>query len=413
MKAEELTAAIAVIGTELTLGRSSESNSEYLGRWFSKNGYQVRLVSKLPDDARIVARELQHLACFSDVVLITGGLGATHDDITRDALADFLGKPLKLNKSLESVIAPLAPPEADFNNFIKQAYLPEGAAFIEASSGTAPGIVAAYDGKVVYALPGVPSEMKAMLDEVAKDLKSRFGLQSGTISRLVKVAGAPEPVVAELIDPIIKRYPQLIINILAGIEDIKVTVIAEAGLQDKIDMAVAGLKERLGRYAYGGENDTISSVVGGLLLQRRLTVGTAESLTAGQISGRISATAGSSRYFKGGIAAYDNSVKEDLLKVSREMISVKGAVSSEVAAAMAEGARKALKVDIGLSVTGIAGPDGGTAGKPVGLVFAGIAHKGGTEVKELMFKGDRRSIQCKTAVAALNMLRLHLLDGFA
>ncbi|MDP1809110.1 MAG: CinA family nicotinamide mononucleotide deamidase-related protein [Actinomycetota bacterium] len=406
-------AAIAAIGTELTLGQSSESNSEYLGRWLGQMGYPVRIVLKLPDDAGLVTEELRHIVHSADLILITGGLGATHDDITRDALAALLEKPLLPNSSLKARIGRMAPPGADYKSFIKQAYLPKGAGFLEATAGTAPGIVAEYNDKVIYALPGVPSEMKAMLEEVAQDLTGRFGRQPGIVVKGLKIIGVSEPVVAGQIDPVIKRYPQLTVNILAKLGEIKLTVMGEEGLEVVIDQAVGELADRLGGAAYGGDQDTISSVVGRLLVERRMKIAVAESLTAGLIASQIAETAGSSHYLIGGIVAYDNAAKESLLSVSHETIANKGAVSYEVASAMAEGVRSALRTDLGLSVTGIAGPGGGSPDKPVGLVFVGLAHQKGTEVKELALKGDRRSIQRKTAAAALNVLRLFLLKESA
>lgn len=402
-------AAILVIGTELTLGQSSESNSEYLGRWLGLMGYPVRIVCKLPDDARLVSEEIRHVLGSADFVLITGGLGATHDDITRDALADLLGKPLLLERSLEDRIGRMVPPGADYDSFIKQAYLPEGATWLEAASGTAPGIVAEYDDKVIYALPGVPSEMKGMLEEVAQDLTGRFGRQPAIVAKGLKVVGVSEPVVAGQIDPVIKRHPELTVNILAKPGEIKLTVIGEEGLENTIDEALRELADKLGDNVYGRDKETISSVVGRLLVERRLKIGVAESLTAGLIASWIAETPGSSRYLLGGIVAYSNSAKESLLNVSHETIAGKGAVSRETAAAMAEGARSALQAQIGLSVTGVAGPGGGSSDKPVGLVFVGLAHQEGVEVTELALTGDRLAIQRKTAMAALNALRMFLL----
>lgn len=404
-------AAIVVIGTELTLGRSSESNSEYLGRRLGRMGYPVRIVLKLPDDARLVTDELKYLLRSVDLVLITGGLGSTHDDITREALADLLAKPLLLNSTLESDLRPMTPEGADYERFIKQAYLPEGAGFIKAASGTAAGIIAEYRGKVIYALPGVPREMKAMLESVAQDLTGRFGRQPGLISKCLNIIGVSEPIVASLIDPVIGKYGQLTINILAKPEEIKLSVMGEEGQEAMIDQAVIEFRDKLGSDVYGTDGDTISSVIGGLLVERRLTIGVAESLTAGLIASRIAETAGSSRYLRGGIVAYDNTVKESLLKVSPETIAAGGAVSREVAAEMAEGVKSALGADVGLSVTGVAGPTGGSADKPVGMVFVGLAHEGETKVRELALKGDRLSIQSKTASMALNALRLFLLKG--
>lgn len=408
MSLERPIAAIVAIGTELTLGRSTESNSEFLGRWLSRRGYNVRLALKLPDDIELIADETRRLTDMVDILLLTGGLGSTHDDVTREALVKMTGGSLVLNGPLEAAIERLAPAGIDRTRFMRQACLFEGARSIGPFTGTAPGLIVDYRGKVIYALPGVPGEMKSMLDDVAIDLDRRFGRLNEIATITVNATGAPEPVIASLIDPVIDGYPQIQVNILANPEIISITLIADESAKELLDEVVRKLREKLGNFFIGIDEETMSTVIGRLLKDRRLTLSVAESITAGQIGTLIARNAGSSSYFAGGILAYNNDVKERLLGVSPEILAGKGAVSAETALAMALGARKALKTDIGLSVTGIAGPTGATATKPIGLVYIGLATRDIQEVKELRLRGDRRLVQERAALRALNLLRLYL-----
>ena len=408
MNAAPPRAAIAVVGTELALGQSTDSNSEYLGRWLTRLGFKVRLVLKLPDDERLVAEEIVHALDRADLLILTGGLGTTHDDVTREGLSRAIEKPLRLDEELRRTVAALRPAGVDEAAFMRQAYLPEGARPIGPITGTAPGIALEHQGKAVYALPGVPAEMKAMLAAVGDDLKARFGRLSGAVVRRIGVIGAPEPVVAALINPVIEGNPGITFNILAKPEEIKLTLIAPAGAEDRMEGAKGELLARLGDLVYSPEGASLSEVVGGLLIKAGLTIGVAESITAGQIAALIAATPGSSRYLMGGIIAYDNRIKEQLLNVAHEALSQNGAVSEAVAAQMAGGVRDALGVDVGLAVTGIAGPAGAAPQKPVGLVYAGVADNRNIEVKELRLTGDRLLIQQRTAIAALNLARLFL-----
>ena len=401
-------AAIVVIGTELTLGRSRESNSEFLGRWLSRHGYDVRLALKLPDEIETITDEIMHLVDVVDILLLTGGLGATHDDLTREALARVTGGSLVLNGPLEAAIKSLAPAGIDSGRFMRQACLFEGARSIGPFTGTAPGLIVDYRGKVIYALPGVPGEMKSMLDDVAVDLDRRFGRLNEMVMRTVVATGAPEPVIASIIEPVIVDYPQIQVNILAKPEIISITLIADERANELLSEAVRRLKEELGDFFVGVDEETMSAVIGRLLNERRLTLSVAESITAGQIGALIAQNSGSSSYFAGGILAYGNDIKERLLGISPEILATKGAVSPETALEMAHGARKALNTDIGLSVTGIAGPTGATATKPVGLVYVGLAAREHQEVKELRLRGVRQLIQERAALRALDLLRLYL-----
>ncbi|MCK4267829.1 MAG: nicotinamide-nucleotide amidohydrolase family protein, partial [Actinomycetia bacterium] len=306
----------------------------------------------------------------------------------------------------------LIPPGADRGAFMRQAYLPEGASWLGPVKGSAPGIAVELKGTIVYALPGVPAEMTAMLERISSDLQHRFGATSGTAMRKVKLKGLSEPEASRLVDPIITSYQHLTFNILASSKDIVITIISQddnVGRQD-LDKAVEAVIDCLGGSVYGFDDQTLSRVVGELLSEKGLSLGIAESLTGGRIAAEITATPGSSKYFAGAVVAYENEIKHELLEVSDKTLMEKGAVSSETALEMARGVRDSLGVDVGLSSTGISGPEGGSTDKPIGLVFIAVSDKHRETVREFRFGGDRDAIQNNSAFTALNMLRLFLSD---
>jgi nicotinamide-nucleotide amidase len=407
-------AAIVVIGTELTLGRSSETNSEILGRWLTERGYEVLLVLKLPDDKRVISAELRRVAGLVRVIIATGGLGPTHDDLTREALAMLLDKPLIPIESFKERLERAVPTGADRSNFLKQASRPEGTRPIEAELGTAPGIAADFGGAAIYALPGVPQEMESMLHYVAADLTERVGEFPGFAVARLGVAGVSEPALAGLMKPVIEAHDEIFFNILSKPQGITVTLITltEAGRsRERLDQAVSRLHALLGHHVYAQGEESLPSVVGKALTSAGATLGVAESLTGGRLGQLITSIPGSARYFRGGVTAYHNDVKQRLLGVPPATLAEKGAVSPETALAMAEGAARATGADMGLSLTGIAGPDGGTAEKPVGLVYIGLYGPRRPQVLRFLFHGDRTAVQEKAAFTALNGLRLYLQEA--
>jgi nicotinamide-nucleotide amidase len=400
-------AAVIVVGTELTQGFSRESNSVQLGRWLSERGLRVVSAQKLPDDIGTVASAVRAYAGTVDVLIITGGLGSTHDDITREALAEAIAAPLEKDERAYEVIAARVPANADKDSFLRQAYLPRGTAAIMPEAGTAPGIAAELNGMLIFSLPGVPREMESMLGFVDGELR-RHG-RTNAPPRVVRarLTGRTEPEVARLIGPVLDAYPQLTVNILAKPEEISLTLISYEDLESAFDE----IKSLLGDCVFSDKGESLAEVVGQLLLERELTVGTAESLTAGEIGALLASVPGASRYLTGGIIAYENKIKTELLGVAPEILENAGAVSAETAAAMAEGARLALGCDIGLAVTGIAGPSGGTKEKPVGLVYTGLAVNGSVITERAIYEGERETVQRKTAFHALDLLRRFLIGA--
>jgi nicotinamide-nucleotide amidase len=403
-------AAIVVIGTELTLGRSTETNSEFLGRWLSERGYEVLFVLKVPDDTELIAGELRRLADLVRVVIATGGLGPTHDDLTREALALLLDRPLVPIEPLKTDFERAMPAGADAANWLKQASRPQGSRSIEAHLGTAPGVAADFRGATIYALPGVPQEMEAMLEYVGRDLNERFGRLPGLAAAKLRLTGISEPVVAGLIKPLIDAHDEVFFNILSKPQGITLTLIIlnESDALDRLDGIVAQLRALLGDHVYALGEETLPEVVGKALLSARLTLGVAESLTGGRLGQLITSIPGSARYFRGGVTAYHDEVKQHLLAVSPETLAREGAVSAETAVEMAGGVVSATGADLGLSLTGIAGPQGGTAEKPIGLVYVGLSGGGKSRALKFRFHGDRAAVQEKAAFAALSGLRLYL-----
>lgn len=413
MSDHEHAVVIAVIGTELVIGQSRDHNSEYIADWLRKRGYQTRYVIKLPDDIEIIADEIKSALKQADILIITGGLGSTHDDITREALSKAFSRPLVLDEELSENILSRAPAGADPAVFIRQALKPEGSNWLGPTESGAPSMAISHNGKRLYSLPGVPSEMRGMLAYVADDLRDHFKDPPGRLVRKLKFVGLTEPAAANLIEPVIGACPETTFNILTQPQDIKLTLIGkdtEDG-REQMNAAVDRLIASLGDHVYALDDETLSGVVGGLLKENKERLAVAESITAGLIASEITATSGSSQYFLGGIVAYDNSAKAKLLNVSVETLERTGAVSRETALEMASGVREAFESDIGLSVTGIAGPTGGTPQKDIGLVYVGLSTKQTEDGREFQFSGNRREIQLKTAYTALNMLRLQLMGS--
>ncbi len=407
------TVVIAVIGTELVIGQSRDHNSEYIADWLRTLGYETRFVIKLPDNIEIIASEIRNAFDHADILIVTGGLGSTHDDITREALAKAFDRPLVLDEELSERIIRRAPAGADTDAFIRQALKPEGSRWLGQTDGVAPSMAINLDKKILYSLPGVPSEMRVVLEHVAEDMRVHFTHPHGSLLRKLKIVGLTEPAAANLIKPVISACTETTFNILTQPQDIKITLIGkdtEEGLE-QMNAALERLTASLGDHVYALDDETLSGVIGKLLNESAERIAVAESITAGLIASEITATSGSSQYFLGGIVAYDNSAKEKLLNVSSETLEKTGAVSQETALEMARGARDAFGADIGLSVTGIAGPTGATPQKAIGLVYVGLSTKQAEISFKFQFRGSRREIQIKTVYAALNKLRLHLLGS--
>ncbi|MBI2300876.1 MAG: competence/damage-inducible protein A [Armatimonadetes bacterium] len=405
-------AEIVSVGTELLLGNIVDTNAAYLARRLSVFGVDVFHHSTVGDNLERCAETIRQALARADAVLVTGGIGPTPDDATRGAVARALGVELERRADLVARIDERyrgfgrTPTEAAY----KQAEIPAGAEAIPNPTGTAPGILASRDGKTLYAMPGVPSEMLRMTEEsVLPDLRRRYGLDTGLFPRVLRTRGIGESDLATQLDDLLVhgRNPTVATYVKTGEVEVRVTARAADvhAAEALIAPVEAVIRERVGQYVFGVDDEGYEQILGRLLRERGLTIATAESCTGGQIGDRITSVAGSSAYYRGGVVAYSNELKRALLGVPDELLTEHGAVSEACARAMAEGAAERLGADLALAATGIAGPDGGTPGKPVGLVYIAVCdHRAGeTAAMEARFRGDRAMVKERTALAALEL----------
>lgn len=403
---------VVTIGTELLLGQTVDTNAAELGRALSGAGVEVvrhLSVSDRPDTIRAAVAEALERTGF---VITTGGLGPTRDDMTKREVSGLFGKALILDetvlRSLEERFRRLGRPMPAVNR--TQAEVPEGATVLPNPRGTAPGLwVEDRRGRVVIMLPGVPSEMRGLLaDEVLPRLAAR-GTGVVVRSRTVRTTGVAESALAERVGPIEDDIAPLTLAYLPSTDGVELRVTAWGLLADEADRrlaaATAQLRARAGEDCYGEDGTDLAAVVLDQLRARHARLVVAESCTGGLLSGRITAVPGASNVFIGGVVAYDNVVKSGTLDVSPELLDKHGAVSEHVVRAMAEGVQRQFAVEASLAITGIAGPTGGTAEKPVGTVW--LAARLGSESRALkrIFPGDRGEIRARAAQAALDLLR--------
>lgn len=409
MKAE-----ILAVGTELLMGQISNTNAQYISSKLPDAGVGVFYHSVVGDNPERLKDSLKLALERCDVVITTGGLGPTQDDLTKETIAEAFGKKLVLHQeSLEKMKAYFKKlgREMTVNNE-KQAYMPEGCIILKNNNGTAPGCIMEQGGKAVVMLPGPPSEMKPMFDELVMPYFKEKNPDS-IESKFLRIFGIGESALETKIMDLIDGQTNPTIATYASDGEVTVRVSAkvdrggnaEAVLQPVVDE----IRKRVGAALYSEENEPLYSVAANLLLKNGMTLATAESCTGGLISQTLTNIPGISRVFMGGAVTYSNDAKEEYLGVKRDTLVNYGAVSRETAGEMAEGARKRLKTHIGVSITGIAGPDGGTAEKPVGLVYIGLSSVEGTITKELRLSGSRNRIRAITALNVFDMVRRHVL----
>ncbi len=407
--------AIVSLGTELVTGQTVDTNASWLGGALTGLGAHVRGVTVLPDVLDPIVDALREATAMADLVVVTGGLGPTADDLTRIAIATLLNADLVLDEPslahIRTLFADRGRTMPESNHV--QAMIPAGAAAIPNPIGTAPGIRAKAGRATLVAMPGVPGEMRAMFDASVRPLiAARAG---ATVHRRIHTFGLTESDLGERIADLMTRGRNPDVGTAAKSATITVRLHAhgadEAEARARADADVATIRSRLGLHVVGVDDETLPVAVGRLLVQRGETLATAESCTGGWIAKRIVDVPGSSVWFTHGYVTYADSAKRDLLGVRSETLNAHGAVSAETVVEMAEGARTRSGADWAIAVSGIAGPGGGTDEKPVGLVHFGFAHAGGTFVHERRWGHtlSRTEIRSRTAWAALNWLRLALL----
>ncbi len=405
---------IVTIGTELLLGHLVDTNSAHIASKLADSGVDVYAKHSVGDNTARLAAMLEGALERADGVVTTGGLGPTVDDLTKEAVAVAVGTTLELHEpsvvAIEARFAALGRPGAIAENNRRQAILPKGCIVMENPHGTAPGFIALRaDGRFVACMPGVPSEMKPMLAEKFLPwLVANRELDSAIYTRTLHTVGIGESVVDDRIAPLFRELENPKIAVLAHTFRVDVKIMAKAVDRATADALIApveaDLRERIGEGIFGIDDETLEGALLARLASRGSTLATAESITGGAIADAIVRVPGASKTFRGGIVAYDNAVKTSLLDVDEALLREHGAVSEEVAIAMARGACVRVGADVGIATTGIAGPSGATDDKPVGLVYIAVAGRdGASTVRRITFPGTRDDVRRRATVVALNL----------
>jgi len=402
-------ASIVSVGNEILSGQTVDTNAAHLSAVLLLIGVPVVSSYAVRDEIDAIVRGLNLASADADVILTTGGLGPTDDDLTRQALAKFLGVELELQDERDTRFAGRDRQMPERNKI--QAYIPAGAKAL-ANIGTAPGIMAESEGKLFFALPGVPMEMKRMFEESVRPELERFAGGQAVVVKKLKCFGAGESTIAELLGTMMQRGRNPLINCTVSSGIITLHIIATADDKEKAEQMAKKdeklLQSTLGELIYGVRDQSLAEVVGEKLAQRGKTIAVAESCTGGLLAKLLTDNPGSSKYFTYGWITYSNEAKTSELGVPAELIQEYGAVSEQVARAMAIGARKKAGTDYAISITGIAGPAGGTEQKPVGLVYISVDSENGCDTKRCFFYHGRQFIRLRAAQTVLNILRLKL-----
>lgn len=407
-------AEIISVGTELLLGHIVNTNAAYLSKKLALLGIDLYYQTTIGDNPARLASQLKQAFSRSDIVFTTGGLGPTVDDITLSSICSATFKELVFNKKIEKCIArhfrkrglKKMPKDA-----ARQAYIPSGARWFENNVGTAPGILIEHGEKIIFALPGPPRELIPIFKKNVIPYLKKKGLAGKWIikTKTIKTVGLVEAEVNKIVKDLLSVGPATTLGIYVhlGEVDLKITSKAKDGktAEREIKKLEKKIRKRLGKYIYGVDSESLEYVVGKMLAKNRKTLAIAESCTGGLIANRITNVSGSSKYFKMGIVAYSNEAKVNLLGVSKDKIKKYGAVSKQVALDMAKGVKRLSKADVGLGITGIAGPKGATRKKPIGLVYIAVAGDKIKTVKKCLFIGSREEIKLQASIAALNLIR--------
>lgn len=409
-------AHILTIGDELLIGQTVDANAAWLGEQLSLLGLEIVRSTTVGDTARAMRKELDRAYEDADLVITTGGLGPTHDDLTREVVADYFGVPLYENESLMDLLRNYyerrgrSLPEAAR----KIALVPDGFELMDNPVGTAPGLWhATGDGRMIAVLPGIPQEMQAIAEAtLLPRLREQGNLQT-VEHRTLLTTGVGESSLQEKVGDLSDYLDEALkLAYLPSTSGVRVRLTAygddRAEARGRIERLEQVLRERVGRYIFGTGDDELEAVLGDRLRERGLTVATAESCTGGFVAHRLTNVSGSSDYFVGSVVSYANAVKVNQLGVDPDDLDAHGAVSEPVARQMARGVRELLGADIGVSTTGIAGPTGGTPDKPVGTIWVGYADAHGDHARRLQFVEDRTVNKELFSTAAIDMMRRQL-----
>lgn len=411
-------AEIVSIGTELVSGQSLDTNSRWLAGELASAGIDTGWHSTIGDDFDVNVAAFRTALARAEFIVVTGGLGPTRDDLTREVLAALAGVPLELHEDslrrIEAMFRLRNRPFPERNRV--QALFPVGAEPIPNERGTAPGIWFEVGGKPIVCMPGVPVEMKGMwAASVLPRLKERFGGGRCIVFRILKTFGEGESHIEQQLGDLIRRGRTPEVGITASEATISLRIKGEGPTPEaawaSTEPDASFIRATLGDLVYGEGEAELHEVVGRLLIERGKSLSTAESCTGGLLGKLMTDLPGISSVYPGGVVSYANAAKSDLLGVDPAILERHGAVSPETAAAMAEGCRRRFGTDFALSITGIAGPDGGTKEKPVGLVHVALAGPEGTDVGRYNWPAERPAIRIRAAKTALNLLRRKLLAG--
>jgi nicotinamide-nucleotide amidase len=411
MKAE-----VVSIGSELSSGVRLDTNGQWLAAQLAQIGIDVTYHSTVADDLQANLDVFRHARDRADLVIVTGGLGPTKDDLTREVIAQLAGVPLEFHQPsfewIEGIFKMFNRPMPERNRV--QAMFPAGAVVIPNPNGTAPGIWMRIERSLFVCLPGVPREMKPMfIDWVIPKLRETFSLGEVILHRTIRCFGAGESQIEEMLGDLTKRGRHPEVGITASEATISLRVTAKATSEEAartlIEPDARFIYEKLGELIFGEDDVELHHAVARQLIERKVTISTAESCTGGLVGQLLTDTPGISSVYLGGFVTYSNEMKTKFLGVSDDLLAQHGAVSEECAAAMACGCREKTGSDIAVSITGIAGPGGGTPEKPVGLVYVGLASPEGVKVRNFKWGNDRKSTRTRAAKMALNLVRLHLL----
>lgn len=403
---------IVAVGTELLLGQLVDTNTAFIAARLAENGIDVRATHAVGDNCNRIAATMQGALARADGVISTGGLGPTIDDITKEAVCVTLGVGTELYepalRQMEEMFASFGRPMRENNR--KQAELPQGSLVLPNPNGTAPGFIAfGSDGKFVACMPGVPREMRPMLSEhLLPFLRERFSAHEAIYTRVLHTIGIGESEIDHRIADLFRSSENPKLAVLAHDYRADVKLMAKARSPELAEAMFAPLRteieSRLAGYVFGRDGASPASAVHALLQARGLTLAVAESCTGGRIAAALTGVPGSSRSFAGGVVAYANAAKVEVLDVERAILERAGAVSEEVACAMASGVRARFNADIAVATTGIAGPDGGTPEKPVGLVWIAIAEGTAAQGTHVQLAGEREAVMQRATTVALGML---------
>jgi len=406
-----LNAEIIAVGTELLLGNITNTNARDISEELSTLGINVYYHTVVGDNPDRLHRAVEIARERADIIITIGGLGPTYDDMTKEVIANCFGKPLVFHEEIASEIRLYfeARDISMLENNLRQAYLPKDAAIFANSRGTAPGCAFYSEEKYVIMLPGPPRECRAMLKDYTIPYLRALISDEVIVSQNIHIFGMGESVVEEKLQGLMQRLHNPSLAPYARVGELTLRLTAKAGSEDDARALMAPIlqevQEVLGDVVYGIDAGSLEELTLKLLLAQRKTIATAESCTAGLLSGLLTRLPGASAAFMGGVAAYANEVKENLLGVPAELIQADGAVSDSVVRAMAKGARERIGADIGIGITGIAGPDGGSETKPVGLVYVALDTEEGSYVRRLLLGNDRERVRTMAVLHALDMTR--------